>query len=173
MTNVEETEETTDETTDESTGESEEEEFDREEIALEVTRELLGHFIEDISLEANTDERNIRIKIESEEAGLIIGRKGSTLDAIQFLVQRIVDRTVRGQRIILEAGGYREQHEEQIEALAKEAAEAARDQGRSQAIENLTGAERRIVHMVLQEDDSVTTESRGEGEDRILVISPV
>jgi len=152
--------------------ETTEEEFDREELAGQVTGDILKHLVDDAELTVSSNDKSINIHVDTAEPGLIIGRKGSTLDALQFLVHRIVDRKVRGPRIRIEAGGYREQHEEQIVALAHEAAEAARDQGRPQAIENLTSAERRIVHMALKDDESVATESRGEGDYRILIISP-
>jgi spoIIIJ-associated protein len=159
--------------TETESGPSEEEIEQRMDLALSTTQDILKHVLDDAECKTSLEDGNIYVTVDTSEPGLLIGRKGSTLDALQFLVRRIVDRTIRGPRIILESGGYREQQEEAIVELAKEAAEAAKSQGRPQAIENLTGGQRRIVHTTLQDDPDVKTESRGEGEDRILIVTPV
>lgn len=114
----------------------------------------------------------IRVNIEAdEEAGLLIGRHGETLDALQVMLGMMVyQESKEWVRIIVNVGDWREKQEDQLKSLALQAAERARETGEPQTLFNLNAAQRRIVHLVLTEEEDVETESSGEGKERYLVI---
>jgi spoIIIJ-associated protein len=108
-----------------------------------------------------------------EEAGLLIGTHGATLQAIQsFLSLAMRQKMGDWVRIVVDVDGWREKHEDQLKELALQAAERARTTGESQHLYNLTPAQRRVIHLELSKEKGVVTESRGEGEGRYLVVSP-
>lgn len=107
------------------------------------------------------------------EAGLLIGAHGSTLQAIQsFMAMALKQKTGEWVRVVVDIGDWRQKHEEHLAALARQAAERARSTGDAQQLYNLTPAQRRVVHMVLAEEEGVITESEGEGASRYLVVKP-
>lgn len=120
------------------------------------------------------DKKNeaIRVDIETEtETGLLIGRHGETLDALQVILGMMVFQECKEwARIIVNVGDWREKQEDQLKGLALQAAERARETGDPQTLFNLNASQRRIVHMVLTEEKDIETESSGEGKERYLVI---
>lgn len=118
-------------------------------------------------------EGEIYINMEGADAGLVIGKRGDTLNALQLLVQLVVaKRFNQSIRIVLDASKYRERRRAAIIQLALNAADKARSQKRIVRLRNLTASERRIVHMTLQSDPTVFTMSEGEGEDRVVIVAP-
>lgn len=145
-----------------------------------LTEELLKLMGIDGSVEVSTspstekdEEDSYYVVVDSEkESGLLIGAHGRTLSAIQsFLTIAMRQKTGEWQRILLDIGDWRQKHEEYLVGLAKQAAERARTTETPQNLYNLTPAQRRIVHMALQEEDGIETESEGEGEGRYLVVT--
>ncbi len=119
-------------------------------------------------------EGEIYINMEGSDAGLIIGKRGDTLNALQLLIQSAVAKHFpQSVRIVLDVSKYRERRRAAIIQLALNAAEKARSQKRLVRLRNLTAAERRIVHMTLQSDPTVFTLSEGEGENRVVIIAPM
>ncbi|MCS7185827.1 MAG: protein jag [Armatimonadetes bacterium] len=119
-------------------------------------------------------EGEIYINMEGDDAGLIIGKRGDTLNALQLLVQSAVaKRFPQSVRIVLDVSKYRERRRAAIIQLALSAAEKARSQKRLVRLRNLTAAERRIVHMTLQSDPTIFTLSEGEGENRVVIVAPM
>ncbi len=106
---------------------------------------------------------------------MIIGRRGQTLDALEHIVNRIVfrDDTEPGLRVSLDVEGYRERRQKSLEELAERLAAKARETGRFVTLNPMSPRDRRIVHLALQSDPSVSTRSEGEGHYRKLVIVPV
>jgi len=129
----------------------------------------------DLSLEDPVvREGEIYINMEGGDAGLVIGKRGDTLNALQLLVQSAVaKRFPQPIRIVLDASRYREKRRAAIIQLALNAADKARSQKRIVRLRNLTPAERRIVHMTLQSDPTVFTMSEGEGENRVVIVAPI
>lgn len=123
---------------------------------------------------ASEDKENeaVRVNIETDdEAGLLIGRHGETLDALQVILGMMVfQESKEWTRIIVNVGDWREKQEDQLKSLALQAAERARETGEPQTLFNLNASQRRIVHMVLTEEKDIETESSGEGKERYLVI---
>src|SRR5256886_4790491 len=108
----------------------------------------------------------------NENLGLLIGRRGETLSALQLLVSLIVGhRTKRRLRIVVDAENYRLRREENLRSLALRVAQQVRNYRRSIALEAMPPHERRIVHIALAESRDISTESIGEGEERRVVIS--
>lgn len=121
--------------------------------------------------ECSDDE--VRLNVEGEDMGLLIGRHGATLDAIQLIVAIGANREVEeGARVIVDAENYRERHKQVIEGRAVTLAEEAIETGREVVVPNLKAYERRLMHLALKENPDVETYSEGEGQDRVLVISP-
>lgn len=145
----------------------------------EAGRDLLQQMVDLMEIDGRVkieacSEEEVVLNVEGEEMGLLIGRHGTTLDAIQLIVAIGANRAVNdGARVIVDAEGYRARHQEMVEARARSLAEEAKAQGKEVVVPNLKAYERRLMHMALKDDPSVKTYSEGEGEDRILVISPV
>lgn len=108
------------------------------------------------------------------EAGLLIGAHGSTLQAIQsFLAMALKQRTGDWVRVVVDIGDWRQKHDAHLAALAKQAADRARQTGQPEPLYNLTAAQRRVVHMALSSEQGIVTESEGEGASRYLIVKPV
>jgi spoIIIJ-associated protein len=121
-------------------------------------------------------EETITLHVEGadEEAmSLMIGRRGETLRSLQFMVNLLVSRRVqRWPQIVVDVGNYRQRRQESLEGLARRMAERVRQSGRPLMLEPMGAYERRIVHLALRSDESIYTESTGEGENRKIVIYP-
>ena len=121
-------------------------------------------------------EESITLHVEGadEEAmSLLIGRRGETLRSVQFMVNLLVSRKVqKWPQVVVDVGNYRQRRQESLEGLARRMAERVRQTGRPLMLEPMGAYERRIVHLALRSDDTVYTESTGEGENRKIVIYP-
>lgn len=121
-------------------------------------------------------EETITLHVEGadEEAmSLMIGRRGETLRSLQFMVNLLVSRRVqRWPQIVVDVGNYRQRRQESLEGLARRMADRVRQSGRPLMLEPMGAYERRIVHLTLRADETVYTESTGEGENRKIVIYP-
>ena len=99
-----------------------------------------------------------------DESGLIIGREGQTLSALQYMVSRIISRQMEAAvHVHLDTGDYKERQDQKLEELALRLAARAKESGRTQYTRPLSSYHRRIVHMVLQNEEEIETRSRGEG----------
>ena len=129
-----------------------------------------------VSLNISEDKENeaLRVNVDAgEEAGLIIGSHGKTLNSIQLLLG-VMHRQKTGEwkRIVVDVGNWREKEDERLSQIAITTADRAKQTGKPQTLYNLSASQRRTVHMVLSEDKDIVTESFGEGKERYLVISP-
>ena len=113
------------------------------------------------------------LDVDGDDLGLLIGRRGTTLAALQYMVNVMVNRKM-GTRVLvnIDAEHYKRRREETLRGLARRMADRVRQTSRSLTLEPMPAAERRIIHLVLAEDELVTTGSVGEGEDRKVVIYP-
>jgi spoIIIJ-associated protein len=113
------------------------------------------------------------LDVEGEDLGLLIGRRGTTLAALQYMINLMVSRNM-GSRVLisLDIEHYRRRREDSLTGLAQRMADRVRQSGRSLTLEPMPAGERRIVHLVLAEDNTVTTGSVGEGDGRKVVIYP-
>jgi spoIIIJ-associated protein len=142
-----------------------------------VTVDVLQHILQYMNIRAaiqvrSTNPLTLNIQGINENLGLLIGRRGETLSALQLLVSLIVShRTKHRMRIIVDAENYRERREENLRSLALRVAQQVRNYRRSIALEAMPPHERRIVHIALAESKDISTESIGEGDARRVVIS--
>ena len=122
--------------------------------------------------EGSADE--IRLEIEGPDAGRVIGKRGSVLEAIQYLTTRVAHRPGEPRKhIAVDAEGYRARHEDQLADMAKKLARRVAKEGKVITFDPMSARDRRIVHMALKDITSVRTESQGEGPDRRVQIIPV
>lgn len=142
-----------------------------EDKAKELCEWLLALIGISATVKATKSDDYVYLDIETEEAGLLIGRGGQTLDAFETILNLIFLRKYPdGPRLSLDVSSFRKKREEQLSSLARELAQKAREEGQEQKMPNLTARERRIVHLALSQDENITTESVGEEEDRTLII---
>ena len=112
------------------------------------------------------------IDLTGEDSGLLIGRRGQTLQALQFLVNLIVRRQFDGVRVVLDVENYRQRREASLREMASKIAERVTQTNRSITLEPMSPADRRIIHTSLTNHPSVSTESTGEGDSRKVTILP-
>lgn len=127
---------------------------------------------DDIVLKAEVLDGRVRVSVDgAEDSGLLIGREGQTLAALQYLASRIVSRAVNAAvRVQLDAGRYRQRQDEKLREIALALAERVRETGRSFSTRPLSSYHRRIVHLALQDAPDVQTRSTGEGPLKRVVI---
>lgn len=126
-----------------------------------------------VQIETREDGEYIHLDVTGQEAGILIGHHGQTLDALQYLCNLAAARTgEQGRRIVLDVEGYRQRRTETLTALAMRLAERVERTGEPAALEPMSAQERRVIHLALQEHPSVTTTSEGEDPFRRVVIQP-
>ena len=112
------------------------------------------------------------IDLAGEDSGLLIGRRGQTLQALQFMVNLIVRKQFDGVRVVLDVENYRQRRELQLREMATTIAKRVAETSRSITLEPMPPADRRIIHTSLTDHPGVSTESTGEGEGRKVTIKP-
>ena len=143
------------------------------ESAKEVLIKLAKTLDESVEVSVESTKRGLELEMDTEEAGIMIGRRGQTLEALQYLTTRIVSHKYgRPVRILIDAGGYRKRREESLQELAMSAADKARRNKRPQAVGPFNAQERRLIHLTLRHENGISTASRGRGELKKVLISP-
>jgi len=123
-----------------------------------------------IDIEHNDDE--IRLYLQGSDAGLLIGRRGQTMDALQYIISLAVNKhTDRFTRVILDIEGYRKKREKTLKKLALKLAAKVKRTGKNIELEPMPPHERRIIHTTLQNDDKVKTYSKGEEPYRKVIVA--
>lgn len=145
--------------------------------AAEHGRKTLEDLLRLLELNASIDlqeeSEHILLNIKGDGSGLLIGRKGQTLDALEYLVNKIVQKDAPGRkRIIVDTENYRSRREESLIQLAQRLGERAKKLGRPVTISPMSAHDRRIIHLALQNDQTLQTRSTGGGLYRRLVITP-
>ena len=124
---------------------------------------------------AAQDEDCLRLRIDSEMMGMLIGHRGETLDAMQYITGLVVNKNRKTDgytRVTLNTEEYREKREETLRRLARKVASQVRVTGRPRALEPMNPYERRVLHSALQNNPDVTTHSEGEEPNRRVVVTP-
>ena len=145
------------------------------EKAGEVLKSLLGKMGVEHEVVSSEDEERVTLEVKGPETGLVIGKKGQTLDALQYLVNKIVSREIPeddSKPINVDAEGYRGRRAEALVELAQRLAEKAKRTGKPVAADPMSAADRRIIHVALANTPGLTTRSEGEGIYRHLVVIP-
>jgi spoIIIJ-associated protein len=138
-------------------------------------QELLNKMGVNGTVSAFENDEGIKLKIDSDTDGLLIGRRGETLDALQYIVSLYEnkDRKENGyRRISIDTEGYRARREDTLKRLARRNALKVAKSGRSFAMEPMNPYERRVIHSALQSFRGVTTHSEGEEPNRRVIITP-
>lgn len=141
-------------------------------------REIVDRIAREIGVRCSIDivesDEEIRVTCTGGELGLLIGRHGQTIDAIQYLANAILWRGVEGERkeVVVDAAGYRDRRRVSLEDMADRAASEALQSGRPVALEPMTAVERKIVHVHLAEREDVATSSEGTEPNRRVVVGP-
>lgn len=129
--------------------------------------------LSDINLSTTEADNVITIDIEGEDVGFIIGRRGETLDALQYLACLAANRIDPAyKRVVINTGDYREKREKTLESLGRRLAIKAAKTGRKSSLEPMNPYERRIIHTAVQKVNGATSWSEGENMNRHVVIGP-
>lgn len=146
------------------------------EVIEEEAKNLLDLILPvDVSVSSNEERFFLEIKPKkSEDSSLLIGKFGANLNSLQMILPQIVfKKTGVWSLLTLEVEGYRKEREERLIRRAREAADKARFLLKKVEMEPMPPFERRIIHLALQEEKGVKTESQGEGKERRVVVVPV
>ncbi len=129
----------------------------------------------DLNAKMNIAEKDntVVINLEGENLGILIGRRGETLDALQYLLNLSVNKNLENRKkFILDIEGYRQRREDTLKKLAYKLADKATQRGRNVVLEPMNSLERRIIHTALQGRDDISTFSEGEEPYRKIIIAP-
>jgi len=141
----------------------------------DTSKKLLDYMMVEANIDVEELEDEVyKVSLESDkQKGLLIGRHGITIKSIQQIIGLIIRKKMgKWVRVVVDVGDWTEKQEEYLKDLAIQAADRAVETNQPQLLYNLNGSQRRIVHLELSENDKVSTESKGEGKDRYLVVSP-
>ena len=146
--------------------------------SVEALEDLLAEIADGLGLEVEVEVEQtaeaLTGRLEGDDVGLFIGRRGQTIDAVQHLAQRIVFHEGPSPvRVVIDADGYRERRAEMLRADADDAADEVAQTGRAIDLDPMPASERRVVHEHLRDRDDVETHSEGDEPDRYLVITPI
>ena len=142
-------------------------------VAQNVLARLLAPLDSDAEVLVNDSDNGIKLEISGGEPGILIGRRGQTLEALQYITTRIVSHQEgRPVKISVDAGGYRKRRRDNMTDLAHKMASKARHTRKPVAVGPLTAQDRRIIHLALRNEGGVSTISRGRGEMKKVIISP-
>lgn len=141
------------------------------EIVDKFLKELFNKMNINVNIQTTYKNNVITVNIEGKDSGIIIGKRGQTLDSFQYLTSLVVNKN-REQyiRIIINAENYREKREQTLINLAKRLANKVTNTGRSVRLEPMNPYERRIIHAALQNNNSIVTRSEGEDPYRRIII---
>ncbi len=144
--------------------------------SVEALEDLLAEIADGLGLEVEVEVEQtaeaLTGRLEGQDVGLFIGRRGQTIDAVQHLAQRIVFHDAPSPvRVVIDADGYRERRAQALRADADDAADEVAQTSRAVELDPMPASERRVVHEHLRDRDDVETHSEGDEPDRYLVIT--
>ena len=144
----------------------------------ERVRAVVGRIVHALGLSATVDieetDTEIRATVNGEELGLLIGKHGATIDAVQHLAFRVASRgREERKQVVVDAAGYRDRREAALHRAADRAVSEALRFGRAVELEPMRPAERKVVHLYLRDRTDVDTHSEGDEPERRLVVTPV
>jgi spoIIIJ-associated protein len=139
-----------------------------------VTAKILELMGLETHLQVKTEGNTVTIVVEGDKSGLLIGRQGETIDALQYILSRVLSRLTPDKiKLVLDSGGYRERRKKYLSTLALRLAEKSKKTGKPVVMSPLNAHDRRIVHLALEKDKTLKTISRGEGAMKKIIISPM
>lgn len=142
-------------------------------IVKKATEELLKLLMIDGKFDLKESEDGYDITLDTQDSGIVIGYHGDTLEALQLVLSLCIAKKLgEFKRVSLEVGDYKKNRSEWLNSLAMETKEKVLESQREVSLYDLKPWERRVVHLLLQDDKEVESESAGEGKDRVLVVKP-
>jgi len=142
-------------------------------VAQEILETLLRHMGIHARVSVRSTANPIVLDVETESGGLLIGRRGDTLSALQYIVNVLVGKRTHGwTKVVVDVEHWRERREETLRALALRQADRVRQQRRAIALDPMPANERRVIHLTLQGQHDIETHSEGEEPNRRLIITP-
>jgi spoIIIJ-associated protein len=146
---------------------------DAGELACQFLKDVVGAMGVEASFDVVNKDDQLTINISGNDLGMLIGRRGDTLEAIQYITNLAVSKKMaERKRLIVDIEGYRKRREETLVRLAQKLADKAVKTGNRVVLEPMSPQERRMIHMALQDDTAVATYSEGQEPNRRVVISP-
>jgi spoIIIJ-associated protein len=143
------------------------------ETAKKTLQDILRLLEVEATVELKEDSERILLNIQGDGSGLLIGRKGQTLDAMEYLINKIVHKDAEDKkRIVVDTENYRFRREDSLVNLAQRLGEKAKRLGRPVTISPMSAHDRRIIHLALEDDKALRTWSTGTGLYRKVIISP-
>jgi spoIIIJ-associated protein len=140
----------------------------------EIAQNILNLMGLESTLTTRQEGRTLSIVVEDDKSGVLIGRQGQTIDALQYLLSRMVTRlTPEKMKVVLDSGGYRQRQKKYLTGMAQRMAEKAKRTGKPVVMSALNAHDRRIVHLALEKDKGLKTSSRGEGAMKKIIITAV
>lgn len=140
--------------------------------AAYIKKVLIGLGCENVTAKAAELDGGTYLQLDGEKLGVVIGRRGETLDALQYLTSLAANTGNGYYKVTLNIGNYREKREKTLRELARKVSAQVISTGRSRTLEPMNPYERRIIHTVIQDIEGVTSNSVGEGSGRRVIISP-
>jgi len=143
-------------------------------VAKEALEKILSLIpVEGTTVDAEHKDGTISLNINGDTSGILIGRKGRTLDALQFIVNKIVNKTLEKRvQVVVDSENYRERRRDSLIEMALKMGNRAKKTGKPVATNILNPHDRRIVHLTLRDDKSLDTKSKGEGVLKKVLIIP-
>lgn len=146
---------------------------EQEKTVKEITRQLLDLLGVDGEVDYTINKETVDMVFDTKDSGVVIGYHGETLEALQLILSLCISKKIDNfVRVSIEVGDYKKNRTGWLETLAIQAKERALQEGTEVPLANLKSWERRIVHLLLQDDPEVSSESVGQGRDRTLIIKP-
>lgn len=143
-------------------------------LAKKYLEDITRSFADDINVDVVNKDEQVTFNLSGEKIAMVIGKRGQTLNAIQHLVQVMLNRQSSDfYRVIVDAEGYRARREETLQQLATRLADKAIKIRRNVTLEPMPSYERKIIHSILQNNPKVETHSDGTDPNRFVVIKPV
>jgi len=144
------------------------------EVAKELTIGLLDRMGAKVEVEGFLKEEALYLEIKGDQEGILIGRHGRTLESLQILINRMVNkRLAKPLRLVLDIDDYRKRRADTLTKMAVRMGEKAKSKGHPLSIGPFDARDRRLIHIALKEDPSLRTESLGEGDLKKITIIPV
>jgi len=152
--------------------------------AVRITHETVEELLQRMGIQARVEAhwgdvvppgriRPLMVNVSGDDLSILIGRRGETLSALQYITRLIVGKELRQPvAVVIDVEGYRARRERQLRMLARRMAEQAIETGRTMTLEPMPANERRIIHIELRENPNVDTQSIGEGDRRKVTVIP-
>ncbi|HSB11745.1 MAG TPA: R3H domain-containing nucleic acid-binding protein [Blastocatellia bacterium] len=142
-------------------------------LVVDFTNRVLEFADLDLNAGAEQTDDGVKVQVRGGDVAILLGHNAELLDALEYLANRVLVRSSgEDSRLVFDSGGYRARREKELFLMAEKAAEKVRSSRIPFTFDPMTPNERRIIHLALANDTSVTTESQGNGENRKVTVRP-